>query len=162
MFIKNHLKKAMLLFIMIALLSACSSKESLLDLKTDISRSEEVQEIVKTLDWKKYQIEKTEVEDGEIRIYFVGEEPDFADEDFNTLVSKGIILLILVENSESISYAYENPSFSIDVPMAQTILDANFQKSIEDYRSNKDDFEELLSRLSEMEISNDVFYDQNL
>lgn len=146
-------------FILISLLCsfllACN-KVDLYDLKTDISNKDKILKIVECLDWNKLNVEKVETEDKEITITFSGNEPDSKNRDIKTMFTNGVYLLILVENSDAITYLYDRPSFSIDTKIANIVLDTNYNKNIIDYRNNREDFNELLTKLKEIKFEKNI------
>lgn len=146
-------------FILISLLCsfllACN-KVDLYDLKTDINNKDKILKIVEYLDWNKLKVEKVETEDKEIKITFSGNEPDSKNRDIKTMFTNGVYLLILVENSDAITYLYDRPSFSIDTKIANIVLDTNYNKNIIDYRNNREDFNELLTKLKEIKFEKNI------
>ncbi|MDO5713986.1 MAG: hypothetical protein Q4Q07_06095 [Tissierellia bacterium] len=95
------------------------------------------------LDWKEYKIEEVTIDENNIILHLLGARLDFNEEDLQTMVTNGSLLLVLVEDANSIQYEYDEPAFAVDREMAGTMLKTNFNKTIEDFRKSKEDFKEL-------------------
>ena len=146
---RKKFQQGMVYFIVlvIVLMVGCTPKVDLYSLKTDVSKGEEVEKVVRALDWKDENIEKVTVADKDITVHMEGENPGYSSESLQTVVHNGITLLVLVENAENIHYEYDTPFFTMDRETTDELLKNNFQQSIEEFRKSKEDFKELQKKL---------------
>ncbi len=158
---KKNKRKNLIMILSLSILAFLifyNSEKTLYDSKTDIFKKDDAFKIIDRLDWKEFTIEETATDGNEILIKFADDEPDFKEEDLKTLIVNGIYVLILVEYCDIISYGYDNPSMSVDVETANMILKTNYNKTVDDYRASKEDFNNLLEELPNIEIITDSVF----
>ena len=141
-----------ILLLLITFTTACANK-NLYQLKTNLSDREGVENIISQMDWDGDKVKDFEVKGKNIAITMSKDYEDYDLKNSKSFVVNAINLIILT-GAQNVDYLYdENLFFSIDYEMVDMILNTNYNKSIEDYKNNEEEFKKLQEYLKGFQVN---------
>lgn len=141
-----------ILLLLIIFTTACANK-NLYQLKTDLSDKEGVHKIISQMDWDGDKVKEFEVQGENIAITMSKDYEDYDLKNSKSFVVNAINLIILT-GAQNVDYLYdENLFFSIDYEIVDMILNTNYNKSIEDYKNNEEEFKKLQEYLKGFQVN---------
>ncbi|WP_273497725.1 hypothetical protein [Peptoniphilus rhinitidis] len=141
-----------ILLLLITFTTACANK-NLYQLKTDLSDKEGVHKIISQMDWDGDKVKEFEVQGENIAITMSKDYEDYDLKNSKSFVVNAINLIILT-GAQNVDYLYdENLFFSIDYEIVDMILNTNYNKSIEDYKNNEEEFKKLQEYLKGFQVN---------
>lgn len=146
------MKKLIIILLFFLIIFTSCKRNDIYSLKTDLDNYEKVEELVKKLDWREDKICDVKIKDKNIKIYFENAKTDIHKENYKPYLVNGIYLLILTNADEILYYSSDENFFTVDTEIAEIILDANFKKSLNDYKNSKEDFNNLRKGLKNYRV----------
>lgn len=143
-------KKVLILTFILIFTMACS-KTNLYSLKTDLSRKENVEKLINQLDWENKDPYKIEIKDKTITITF-DNNIDYFNANLKPYFVNGIYLLSLT-NADDINFKNKTGSFfCIDKKMANELLSAQCNKSLDDIKNSEEEFHKLEKFMKNLKV----------
>lgn len=141
-----------ILLLLITFTTACANR-NLYQLKTNLSDREGVENIISQMDWDGDKVKDFEVKGKNIAITMSKDYEDYDLKNAKNFVVNAINLIILTD-AQNVDYLYdENLFFSIDYEIVDMILNTNYNKSIEDYKNNEEEFKKLQEYLKGFQVN---------
>lgn len=141
-----------ILLLLITFTTACANR-NLYQLKTNLSDREGVENIISQMDWDGDKVKEFEVQGENIAITMSKDYEDYDLKNSKSFVVNAINLIILT-GAQNVDYLYdENLFFSIDYEIVDMILNTNYNKSIEDYKNNEEEFKKLQEYLKGFQVN---------
>lgn len=142
-----------ILLLLIIFTTACANK-NLYQLKTDLSDKEGVHKIISQMDWDGDKVKEFEVKGKNIAITMSKDYEDYDLKNAKNFVVNAINLIILTD-AQDIDYIYNDEKLLlyIDYEMVDMILNTNYNKSIEDYKNNEEEFKKLQEYLKGFQVN---------
>lgn len=144
-------KKVLILTFILIFTMACS-ETNLYSLKTDLSHKENVEKIINQLDWDNKDSYKIEIKDKTINITF-DNNIDYFNTNMKPYVVNGIYLMSLT-NANNINFKNKTGLlFAIDKEMANEILSAQCNKSLDDIKNSEEEFHKLEKFMKNLKVN---------
>ncbi|WP_010242688.1 hypothetical protein [Peptoniphilus rhinitidis] len=142
-----------ILLLLITFTTACANR-NLYQLKTNLSDREGVENIISQMDWDGDKVKDFEVQGKNIAITMSKDYEDYDLKNAKNFVVNAINLIILTD-AQDIDYIYNDEKLLlyIDYEMVDMILNTNYNKSIEDYKNNEEEFKKLQEYLKGFQVN---------
>ena len=142
-----------ILLLLITFTTACANR-NLYQLKTNLSDREGVENIISQMDWDGDKVKDFEVKGKNIAITMSKDYEYYDLKNAKNFVVNAINLIILTD-AQDIDYIYNDEKLLlyIDYEMVDMILNTNYNKSIEDYKNNEEEFKKLQEYLKGFQVN---------